>query len=508
MANTGEIGNSPKGENKETMTENTKDRLLILRKEIEKRALQTWEAVFEHQKVPALHLSPQEIQAWSRVYMSNMQESGRLWSVEDNAIGKIEEMTLINVRGNNATLLSAEVQSIARTFADRKLVILCKQPEMGIQAFEEKAKQELLQQGLQDTKNVHFRYAEHYRDHWARDNFLRVYDYRYGKNVFVHSTQNKRGAFAKELAEQDAEQRSIHEEVPFYFEGGDLRAVGPYLFMGEETLEKAGHALIGKGLDVHPKLVPMNMNPGEEDSYAQKRTETSSEEREAQEKILQSLGELFGRKVVTVGEGDKYEQALFHIDMFVTFLPNADQKPTVVVGDIGQTISILEQLSEKEWNQTHQAMLGSQVLLGTGKQHTIVDLSRKKEDVVREMKTDSNTRLLRRRLDAAADWFANQEFSVVRTPTVISQKHSRYRAYNNAIVEAYVDKDGNLKRKIYIPTFGISPLEHALVQKYNTLGYEVIPVPNLSSSAENRGSLNCLTSEKRFQFDKEYREGQ
>jgi len=194
--------------------------------------------------------------------------------------------------------------------------------------------------------------------------------------------------------------------------------------------------------------------------------------------------------------------------MFVTFLPNADQKPTVVVGDIGQTISILEQLSEKEWNQTQQTMLGSQVLLGTGNQHTIIDLARKKEDIAHEMKTDPNTRLLRRRLDATADWFANQGFSVVRTPTVISQKHSRYRAYNNALVEAYVDKNGNLKRKIYIPTYGMSPLERVLVRKYNALGYEVIPVPNLSSSAENRGSLNCLTSEKRFQFDKEYREGQ
>ncbi len=68
---------------------------------------------------------------------------------------------------------------------------------------------------------------------------------------------------------------------------------------------------------------------------------------------------------------------------------------------------------------------------------------------------------------------------------------------NNSMIETYVDENGVLQKIVYMATFGISPVEKRVIEKYNQLGYRVIPVDSLLPSAKKQGVLNCVTSEYR-----------
>ena len=416
----------------------------------------------------------------------------------DNAIGEIEELTVTNPELKPG----AEVIAITKVFHDRKIIIVC--PEVlrkDENLFKEKFKSQLKKEGVKSTENIEFRFSDDRLDRWSRDNFLSVYDFKEGKKVFLRSASAKaefKGKFTEDIVSQDSTRRSKQEIAPFYFEGGDIRAIGPYLFVGEETFEKAAkdEQLRNKEL---PELIPTavadngpDINP---ELSARKKSKPSAEELLAQKKLKKELEQSFGRKVIVVGEMDEYAQAVFHLDMFVTFLPNADGKPTVVIGDMEQSKNILKNTPAETLDQTSRNVLSSQILVGME-----TTLSRPFSDIIKELENNFHLKVLQKRMDAAAEWFIKNGFDVVRMPTLFTYNDQMHRAYNNALVETYMNEKGTLERKIYLPTFGVSPVEAEIVKKYNELGYEVTPVPGLAKAATLRGSLNCLTSERRKPF--------
>jgi hypothetical protein len=122
-------------------------------------------------------------------------------------------------------------------------------------------------------------------------------------------------------------------------------------------------------------------------------------------------------------------------------------------------------------------------------------------------------------LDAVAKWFEKEGYPVVRAPTgAVALGYCSYwyqrdtvaylrtlrdpaqRAYNNVLVETYMDSADRVHRTVYMPRYGITPVENRLVEIYNRLGYRIVFIPYMWEPAWGRGAVDCLTSEVRGPF--------
>ncbi len=204
------------------------------------------------------------------------------------------------------------------------------------------------------------------------------------------------------------------------------------------------------------------------------------------------------------------------------------------MADMDETLRLLKGLSEEEANQIERSMLMAslhpdelnrtspfwlyrgmfmdrdliQILMHGGLPRYITAFQK-----------SAYRKGLQQRLNTAATWFEERGYSVVRTPTAApplcyinywSQRNgtailetaqdNAFRVYNNVLVEMYVDNRDKLHRTVYMPQYGITPLEKRLIETYNNMGYRVVLVPFMWETACGRGALDCLTSEVRGPF--------
>lgn len=534
---------------------------------------------FVDQKVEQKLATPEEREVFSKHFSGEVE-------LVDNALGEISDLTLI------ATHLSRSILvSIISRFQGKKINIVSK-PKAEAASYEAEFIEFLERAGICDAKNrINFVYASEAEHVWARDYFLQAKDPRSGHRIFLespneHEMWQRNVGMSKAIAsDDDTLGTPEYREFNLYFEGGDMRAVGAQLFMGEESFRKAvdqvkrpvkfritvsppvslgikeftvegnNRRILEKDIKVRlaEKLSQLKGDTSdlEFDEYLWKIVEDSKVETffqigggeivtklppdEEITGILKSEYEkYFGRELVVVGEGDEEEQAIFHIDMFVNFLPNPKGKPTVVIADTKETLKILSKLGPEELDSLEKSMVQSQ--MGASdlendnftkedeiKRNVLLlnDIKGGMHDYVDELRSGKRLQGLQKRLDAISKWFQNKGYEVVRIPTAITHGNSRGdlltlgkknheesselprssedadRTYSNSIVETYVDQDGILQKIIYMPTFGISVVEKRIVEIYNKLGYKVVPVDSLIEVARTQGVLNCITSEFR-----------
>ncbi|MCP4603707.1 MAG: hypothetical protein GY847_24850 [Proteobacteria bacterium] len=384
-------------------------------------------------------------------------------------------------------------------------------------------KRQLKSDGI-DLQRITIITTKHLESKWARDYFLLGFTNN-RKPVFLNSSiqlikRNREIAEVLTQAPQLNGKWSILD-IHIPFEGGDIRAVGQSVFGGENTFEQSINEIqrfirsSGKTRVGSHSLISTDRN---------QIGLTLKKEYEA----------LFGREFILVGEGDNAPQSMMHIDMFLTFLPNPGKKPTVVVADMNETLTLLNGLSDEETAQIERSMLRASLHPGELNHASLFWLYRglfMRHDLIQIMlhgglpsyiasyQKSNKRKELQQQLDAVATWFEQRGFVVVRAPTAApplcyinfwSQlngiailgtiQDNAFRVYNNVLVEMYVDKKDRLHRTIYMPQFGISPLEKRLVEIYNTLGYRVVFVPFMWETAYGRGALDCLTSEVRGRF--------
>lgn len=390
-------------------------------------------------------------------------------------------------------------------------------------SHEQTLRKQLHSDGI-DLQKVTIISSLHLETKWARDYFLLGFTHA-RKPLFLESsvqliTKNK--ALARELARAPQLKRTWGiQDIHLPFEGGDMRAVGQFLFMGENTFEQ--------GIDEIQHIIGSNGKVRTGSNLL-----TSTDRTEIALFLKKEYEALSGREFILVGEGDAIPQSTMHLDMFLTFLPNPGKKPTVVVADMNETITLLNGLSDEETAQIECSMLRTslnpdelnrsssfwlyrglfmrydliQILLHGGLSRYITTFQK------------STYRIeLQQRLDAVAEWFNQRGYSVARAPSAApplvymnywSQRNgiailgtlqdNAYRVYNNVLVEMYIDNKENLHRTVYLPQYGITPVEKRLVEIYNDLGYRVVFVPFMWEPAYGRGALDCLTSEIRGPF--------
>jgi len=389
---------------------------------------------------------------------------------------------------------------------------------------EQNTRKQLKSDGI-DHQKVTIITSKNLESRWARDYFLLGYSHT-GQALFLESSVQllkRNRALAEELVSTPELRRKwTSQDIHLPFEGGDIRAVGPYMFMGENTFER--------GIDEVQSIIGLHkkVRIGSTSATSAERTETAL-------LLKKEYEALSGREFVLVGEGDTIPQAMLHIDMFLTFLPNPGKKPVIIVADMSETATLLNGLSVEETAQIERSMLSAsltsdelnnsssfwlyrglflrhdliQILMHGGLQRYVTVFNK------------SGYRIeLQQRLDAAAVWFKERGYRVLRAPCAAppvcymnywSQRNgvailetiqdNAYRVYNNVLVEMYIDTNSVLHRMVYMPHYGFIPLEKRLVEIYNSLGYKVVFVPYMWEPAFGNGGLECLTTEVRGHFN-------
>ncbi len=529
------------------------------------------------QNVPLTTLNPKQLKQWSKQYKGDVE-------LMDNAIGKISDLT---IGVNNIPPDSLRI--LMDSFDDSVTFNLIKDRKQNTKDIQKTVSN--TRAGIRSAigDRVHIANPKN-ASQWVRDFFLQGRDPKTQKPIVLLPNETNR-IHTKQITTDDFGSRDSDPTtkiIPFMIDGGDMRTVGPYLFVGESYIENAlmryNHSFTfpnGKTVTKTSRYEKDNgiisdflfelkkqeeTNPDEEwkdkkdrvraavhtESFYQIKDEQISTETITKEQavnlLTKEMKSYFGREVFVVGHGDEAEQAIFHLDMFTTYLPNADGKPTVVIGDVKRTRELLSSLtpqqmdvlekqnmiqnvdphSFKKIREKEEKMLAEEPdfpvnLYGKNirdNRHIIHDIDQGTQGYIEDLKTGKKYQKLEQELDAAAKWFIDRGFPVERSPIEIEFNTRRevlvpneddvsiprhridtaWATSNNALVEVYVDDDGKLHKIVRIPTFNRDVISNDIIAMYNRLGYTVIPIPGLKNVSQSKGVLNCLTSEYRTPF--------
>ena len=515
-------------------------------------------------------VTPEDKEAWERKYAGE-------YELTDAGIGRVEEVI---VSYTDPLELQDAISRQELFSPDKKIRILCP-PSVDLTEFQNTYFSMLRERGIPfDEQNISFQQATAVQTPWMRDSMLRGKNPRTGKDAIFdhHHNQAPNWTFRAIKRPNDADlsrelatllpETEFHEISP-YFEGGDMRAVGPYIFIGKNTFERAkdsfdlfeGSYFVlpdgeVRGVGDRPRE-EMQRELGEGAVFHEAPEEgtdhwviqigekyydqSAISKEEIGEKIKAEYQRLFGREVMIVGEGIPKKQPAGHIDMFITFLPNKDGKPTVVVGDAGLTKKMLngmdkDDLSEEtaegsdlidrqfkqlEGIPTSESFTDEQKK-NTGSEYVLNNLAMVNAERYRDIlngKIDperhadyytawhKKVEKFEAGLNAHAEWFKQRGFEVERIPIVPQPRADQgkleaYKAaisintFNNGLVEAYVDEENRLQKSFAMPSYGFRKLEHAAAEVFRKHGYKVKKSP-LVHYPYNKGAWNCSTQEKR-----------
>ncbi|MGI9467078.1 MAG: hypothetical protein ACR2OA_08160 [Rubripirellula sp.] len=253
----------------------------------------------------------------------------------------------------------------------------------------------------------------------------------------------------------------VHSEM--HFEGGNIVCSEDSVFIGHDTITH--NAVL---LDASPQTV------------------------------VTRFSKLFGRPVTVVGESS---QAIGHIDLIVT--PLGDHRVAVADSRAGARLA--------------GAAIDENPRLVQDFEHRCEEMFFGRDDVSELQDRDGNL-LLRPKvsgqtdkvmaaslriapdLDSIAKQLSHAGYTVVRVPALIPDqsgsgdesidKAVRYPflSYSNVLVERRQNQS-----VVYLPQYGFQKLDDAAVKTWNSLGYNVKPVPGFSTSSMYGGGLRCCT---------------
>jgi len=92
----------------------------------------------------------------------------------------------------------------------------------------------------------------------------------------------------------------------------------------------------------------------------------------------------------------------------------------------------------------------------------------------------------RQRFHRVADDLAAAGLTVVRVPLLLTDQPRVYVSYNNALLE---QREG--RRTVYMPVYGLQPLDEAAAAIFEEQGWEVRPI-RVGSLYQHTGSLRCI----------------
>jgi hypothetical protein len=355
---------------------------------------------------------------------------------------------------------------------------------------------------------------------WTRDYFL-IGQKSPDKAIFLESTcpllPVNRG-LAESLARHPAlASFTGRQTIDIPFEGGDFRAVGDFVFVGGRTFDNACKRLMSDAA-AKPALAHESQE-GRDDIWRLT--------------LKRAVQELAQREVIVVGDGLSTPLPPGHIDTYLTFIPRTGfERPSVVIADTNLSVELFLAIDDGDWT-----VMEWEIAKASLDPRDLTDISSVAPYRATYMDHDllvilahggfrrfakafvaSAQRIeLQRRLEALAKWFREHGFEVIPAPALLlapgdlgifvdrcghalarTIQDRTQRLLNNGLVESYCDESGAWHRKVYLPHYGITPIESKLKQIYADLGYEAVFIPFMWEAAWGGGGIDCLTSEIRI----------
>ncbi|MCE7870707.1 hypothetical protein DYH09_10045 [bacterium CPR1] len=190
----------------------------------------------------------------------------------------------------------------------------------------------------------------------------------------------------------------------------------------------------------------------------------------------------FQKDVLIVGGDDPgtpiREQPAFHIDMCVT--PIGENK--MLVGSPALAITELLKLSPEERASANQAMAHQAGL-------------DPRSDLIGELISTNSGAHCQANYDRVARQLEAEGYEVERIPSMVGLRTTwslPYLTYNNCMMEAYPGQDGEMVRKVYLPTYGCEPLDCIAIKAYQRNGFEVVPL-EMAAISKLEGAIRCST---------------
>ncbi|HPZ06869.1 MAG TPA: hypothetical protein PL110_02030 [Candidatus Eremiobacteraeota bacterium] len=190
----------------------------------------------------------------------------------------------------------------------------------------------------------------------------------------------------------------------------------------------------------------------------------------------------FNKKIYIVGNDDPSTpdiietQPVFHIDMCTTPIG----EDTFLVGDPSMAIELLRSLPPEEVKR-----LNEKVSKKCGFKET--------SDIIGKIMDANKAKEFQVNFDNLAKELKEKGYNVHRMPYLSGLRTTwslPYLTYNNCIQENYIDDSGEHIKKVYLPLYGMDPLDEIAVETYEKFGYEVIPL-DMSAITILEGAIRC-----------------
>jgi len=253
----------------------------------------------------------------------------------------------------------------------------------------------------------------------------------------------------------------VHSEM--HFEGGNIVCGEDAVFIGFDTIER------------NAVLLEMTTQ-GVKDRFSK----------------------LFGRRVVVVGESS---QSIGHIDLIVTPL----SQNRIAVADSRAGARLAAAAIDRDPNAVQQFERQCETsFFGNAGVSELMDKEGNRigrPDVIgRTSSVISASLRLAPELDTIARQLAHAGYSVVRVPALIPQPDRQlenrgehdpqypFLSYSNVLTETRQNQEF-----VYLPQYGFECLDEKAQQVWESLGFQVKPVPGFSTSAMYGGGLRCCT---------------
>ena len=250
-----------------------------------------------------------------------------------------------------------------------------------------------------------------------------------------------------------------------------------YLFEGGNIVCGSGVALIGQDT-VHQNMLELN---------------------ETEEEIVNGFEALLGMPLCIVG---KWPQAVGHIDLIVT--PIGEGHFMVADPRYGAEV-IAAELEHHPLKISDFERECESDFFGASTIESVVDANG--QTIMRPRVSGSTAEVIEHslkiaeQLDLIAKQLSDQGFQITRVPALVPpsgfnseagdsnlERNFPFLTYNNVLIET---RSG--QKIVYLPQYGLDILDQHAVNIWSGLGFTVIPVNGVTTSAMYGGSLRCCT---------------
>ncbi len=339
---------------------------------------------------------------------------------------------------------------------------------------------------------------------WLRDNLLQATNSKSGYRTLLASDPLSGVSQVRNRAEVFASIPLNYKPVtvrclPDYIEGGDILPIGERLFVGMNSIMRSRYI----------------------ESVLAKR---AVDYQDTRRRFIDRLSQLFGREVVVLDDMDL--PPLFHLDLYVSAVLQANGRPKFFVGDIQGFINDIAGMSAQtmrdeqafyDWFKAEEDRLAgkpSQYHFNFEQYLHDVRFGTFKQQYVR----------VQHRLDKVKEMLAN-DFEVERTPLPYIAQEPPYSepkaiylpdevrgkkdlCYDeealvfsplNTVVSCGLHA-GALRQKMSGAQYGFRRVDNAFAQKLRVSGTSLHLAPGFTAEAMKGGGVHCLTSDWRKDF--------